>query len=132
MAGVSDVLENATLDYWLRSTAMPSFTGGTTRSISLHTADPGESSATAAANEVTGGSYARQDAVFNAASGGASALSADVTFAAMPATTVTHFGIWDKAGTPYYIGGGPLSASKTLGAGDSFVLTASGTSVTLD
>jgi len=61
--------------------------------ISLHTADPGETGA----NEVAGGSYARQQVAFGAASGGTLSNSAQVDFAGMPATTVVAWGAWDAA-----------------------------------
>lgn len=120
MAGFGDTVENNTLDFWLRSVVPTTPTGGTTRKISLHTADPGDTGA----SEVTGGSYARQNGTFAAASGGSSALSAAVDFTGMPACTVTHFGVWDSAGTPLYIGGGPTT-NRTLQAGDTYQLTTS-------
>ena len=86
--------------------------------ISLHTADPG----TTGASECTGGSYARQNATsaFAAASGKAIDSNADLSFAGMPATTVTHVGVWDAVTTGTFLCGGTLSASKTVGAGETF------------
>lgn len=64
--------------------------------ISAHTADPG----TSGANEVTGGSYARQLTTWAAASGGSRAGS-QVTIPIPAGTTVTHVGVWNavSAGT---------------------------------
>lgn len=64
--------------------------------ISAHTADP----TTTGANEVTGGSYARQLTTWAAASGGSRAGS-QVTIPIPTGVTVTHIGIWSAvtAGT---------------------------------
>lgn len=55
--------------------------------VSLHTAFPG----TTGANEVTGGSYARQAATLNTSSGGSRILTAGVSFS-VPACTVSWIG----------------------------------------
>lgn len=69
--------------------------------LSLHTGDPG---ANGTANEVDGGSYARQECVYSAASNGERLLNADVTFD-VPAGTVAWVAKWNfNAGTPIFIG----------------------------
>lgn len=81
---------------------------------SLHSGDP----STTGANELTGGSpaYARKAITYAAASGGQRSNSAALTFD-VPASTVTHVGLWSavSAGTfyGYYPAGGftPLSAN---------------------
>src|SRR5690606_22130326 len=65
-------------------------------SLSLHTAFPGSTGA----NEVTGGSYARQAVTFGAASAGSRSMSASAT-ADVPACTVAWVGLWDTAGTGF-------------------------------
>lgn len=97
-----------------------SFTQPTNVYVSLHTADPG----TTGASECTGGSYARQLASSSFAAAGASskASNADINFAAMPACTVTHVGIWDASTVGNFLWGGSLSASKTVNSGDTFQL----------
>lgn len=116
---LSDVAEVRTLD-WL--------TGNTVTApvlplkIALVTANGSDS---AAGTEVTGGSYARQNAAFSAAASGATANTADILYTAMPACTVVGIEIWDSAGTPIRWWHAPLAASKTLGAGDEFKLAAS-------
>lgn len=113
--------------------------GGTTYTqpsavyCSTHTADPGETGA----SESTGGSYARQAITFAAASnpGGTKATSADLVFASMPASTITHVGIWDSAttgGSNNFLVGGALAASKTLNSGDTFRITSGNLTVSLD
>lgn len=84
--------------------------------VALHTADPG----TTGGGEVAGGGYARQTCVgkLSAASSGTRTNSGPITFADLPASTVTHFGIWDSSGGGNFVWGGSLSASKTVGAGD--------------
>lgn len=127
MAGLSDNQELAVLNAIFRGVA---YTNPTTPiKLALYTADPGEAGTS---NEVTGGSYARQTVTFNAASAGSIAVAADVSFTGMPAVTVTHWGCWDSAATPVFLGGGTLTASKVVGAGDTFVFTASGSSISLD
>ena len=65
---------------------------------SLHSAFPTSSGT----SEVTGGSYARQPATYNAASGGATTLSGTLTFS-VPAGSVAWMGAWSAltAGTFY-------------------------------
>lgn len=77
------------------------------------------SSASAAGTEVTGGSYARQTIAFTTSAGTGVSNSGVVTFAGMPACTVTHIDIYDSNGSPRRAYWGPLTASKVLGAGDS-------------
>lgn len=61
--------------------------------MSLHTAYPGS----AGANEVSGGSYARQACTFGAAAGSTRTLSAGVTFT-VPACTVEWVGFLNGSG----------------------------------
>lgn len=65
-----------------------------------------------------GGSYARQNITVAAAVGGATSNSADIVFAGMPACTVVGLEIWDSAGSPVRLWHGPLTASRTVAAGD--------------
>lgn len=131
MGAMSNTLELLVLDATLRGQAIGvTYTNGV--SIALHTADPTEAGT---ANEVTGGSYSRKTATFSAASGGSCALAADVTWAAddiTAGTVITHISIWDQSGTPKCLYYGALASSQTVNAGAPFVLTASGTSVSLD
>ena len=71
--------------------------------VALHTGDPGDDGST---NEVAGGSYARQQADFNAASGGVTANAANIDFTNMPATTVMAWSVWTlvTGGTCYQTG----------------------------
>src|SRR5436190_7793240 len=96
---------NDLANYVCRGTAPTTLT--TPIKMSIHTADPGATGA----SEATGGSYARQSAGYNAASGGACALAATLSFTSMPAGTFTHIGLWDSTGTPKFLQGAALAAS---------------------
>lgn len=85
----------------------------------------------AAGTEVTGGSYARQSLAVAAAVSGATANSADVVFTGMPAATVVGVEIWDSAGSPVRLWYGPLTASRTVAAGDELRITASSLTLSL-
>ena len=122
---LSDFAENELLDALLNN---GSFAGGATVYVSLHTADPGE----AGANEVAGGSYARQaSGGFAAAAGGTTDNDAIIDFTLMPAETMTHVGIWDAVTAGNFLIGGALAANKTTNAGDTFRIAAGDLDVTL-
>jgi hypothetical protein len=121
---LSSAVADAIANYVCRGTAPAAVTGPI--KISLHTATPG----TTGASEATGGSYARQSAGYSAASGGACALAATLNFTSMPASTITHIGLWDSAGTPNFLQGAALAASKTLNAGDTLSLTSATDTIT--
>ncbi len=81
--------------------------------------------------EVTGGSYARQNITFGAASNGSASNSNAITFTAMPAATVTGLEIYDSAGSPRRSWVGALTASKTVAAGDSLSCAIGSITITL-
>lgn len=124
MSGISNYLENKILDKVYRNV---DFTVSAVY-VSLHTSDPGETGA----NEVSGGGYARQSATFTTASNGATENSSTIEFTNMPATTVTHVGIWDAASAGNFLWGGALTSSKNVNAGDTFRIPAGDLDVTLD
>lgn len=62
--------------------------------LALYTNDP---TIADTGTEVVGGSYARQQLSFAAASGGSKVSNTSETFSSMPATTVTHWGIRDAS-----------------------------------
>lgn len=96
--------------------------------VALHTADPG--GANSASNEVTGGSpaYARKAIAWNAASGGAAALTADVNVDVPAGTTVTYVSYWNTAGTVRYL----KKAVTAEAFGAQGVYTVKATTTTLD
>lgn len=79
--------------------------------ISAHTGDP----STTGANEVAGGTYAREQTTWGSAASGdqtGSQVSIDI-----PAgTTVTHWGIWTAVSGGTFRGGFALSPSEGFGA----------------
>jgi len=92
------------------------FVPGTTYYLSLHSGDPAQTGA----NEISGGSYARQAIVFGSASGGSEASNASITFTSLPAEAsgIPYFGIWTASTSGTYIGGGVTTGlSGSLPAG---------------
>ena len=86
--------------------------------LSLHTADPG----TTGANEVSGGSYARQAITFGAASGGTATSTNTQTFSAMPAVggnlwigtwTLVSAGVYEWGDTTAAVTG-PIPSGGTV------------------
>ena len=115
---MSAYLRDKINDHWCKGA---SYTPPTNLYASLHTADPG----TTGANEVAGGSYARQLCnSWNASSGGNKTNSADILFSGMPAATVTHVGLWDASSGVNFLDGGALGSSRTLQAGDALRIAA--------
>lgn len=132
MGSLTDGAETRTLD-WVngRSTTAPT----TPLKLALCTSAPTDS---AAGTEVAGGSYARQTITPAAASGTSPATatnSADINFTGMPAVGgggVTHWEIWDSAGTPFRWWWGAFDAAKTTNSGDTFQVAAGQLSLTMD
>lgn len=95
--------------------------------LSLHSGDPG---ADGTANELSGGSYARQAATFNAANAGSRALNANVDFTCTANTSVTYLGVWKNTGT-VFLGSVALSGDQTANAAGQYRVLASGTSISV-
>lgn len=116
MADFSNYAENAILNHVFRNSAL---TSPTTVYCALFTAVTDAEAGTG--TEVSGGSYARTAITFGAPSNGVSTNSSAVTFPQASASwgTVTHFGIFDAStnGNALSIIKA-LSASKTIGSGD--------------
>lgn len=126
MASMSNYLENALLDHVFTGTA---YTAPTTLYLALFTNDPTDANT---GTEVTGGSYARQTVTFGAAAGGSVSNNAQVEFTDMPATTVTHAGIYDALTNGNLLVHGALDSSRTVNAGDTFLFPVSNYTVTAD
>jgi len=127
MSEMSNYLETKILDYVLTNTAdwAPA-----TVYLALHTANPDEDGSGA---EVSGGSYARQACAFDAthATGGNTANTSAESFTGMPACTVSHIGIWDHASAGNLLFYTDVTASKTVGSGDTISVAAGAVTVTL-
>lgn len=113
-------------------TGQSAWTPTTPLKLRLYTANGTNS---AEGTQVTGGSYVSQTITFAAATGSGPATAtnaATIDFTGMPACTVTGVEIWDSNATPKRIWYGPLSANKTVNAGDTFEIAAGQLSVALD
>lgn len=115
---LTDVAENRALD-WLTQNTVTAPTGAL--KCRLMTANGTDA---AAGTEVIGGSYVSQTVTFAAAASGATSNSAALTYTSMPACTVVGVEVWDSAGTPVRWWYGPLTANKTVNAGDTFEIPA--------
>ena len=85
----------------------------------------------AAGTEVSGGSYARQNITFAAASAGAASNSALVSFTGMPACVVVGFAIYDNGGARVWNitrAGGSL----TVNVGDTVQIAAGAVVLSVD
>jgi hypothetical protein len=113
---ISDFLADGLLDAIFRgSTASPPCSLSISAiHVSLHTATPGRMGA----NEVAGGSYARQHATFDAAASRVTQNDVAALFSALPACTVTHVGFWDDSSPPNFLLGHQLAIPRTFLAGD--------------
>jgi hypothetical protein len=146
MSGMTNFLENEIGDHILRGR---SYTAPTQLHVALHTANPGETGATA---ELTGNNYARAQlnpsfsnwkgsnnevtAVDSAGTGGLFRNNQTVPWPTPSANwgLVTHFSIWDAAGSGGSGGNclfyGELTASKTINANDTVSASVDALSVT--
>lgn len=100
--------------------------------VALHTADPGETGASA---ELSGNGYARQSATFTEDTNGLVDNDADVTFG--PNTTVnwgavTHVSVWDAVSGGNCLYKGPLSSSVTININDSLRIAAGALDCSID
>ena len=120
-----DIIENQLLDALVGTTP---YSVTTPIKLALVTANGSDS---AAGTEVTGGSYARQTIAFNAASSGSIANNAAISFTGMPACTVVGIEIYDSAGSPKRLAYGPLTASRTVTAGDTVQFASSAITLSL-
>lgn len=128
MGAFTNYLENKLLDHVLKNT---SYTPPTTVYVALHTADPTEAGNV---GEISGGGYIRKAATFAAAADGATSNTNKIEFPVATGNwgTITHISIWDaeSAGNPLFYGA--LTASKTIGSGDQFIIQIGDLDVSVD
>lgn len=122
---LSNYAETELLDHLLGTATM---TAPSAVYAALHDGDPGETGA----NEAEGGSYARQEVTFGAASNGAASNSAEVEFAGLAAGTYTHLSLWDASTSGNCLFIAALGSNKTVGAGDSIVFPIGDIDASLD
>ncbi len=120
-----DTIENQLLDALVGTSA---YTVTTPVKLALMTANGSDS---APGTEVTGGSYARQTIAFDAAASGSISNNAAISFTGMPACTVVGIEIWDNAGSPKRLAYGPLTASRSVSAGDTVQFASSSVTLSL-
>jgi hypothetical protein len=86
--------------------------------LSFHTGDPGSSGA----NEVTGGTYARVQTTWSAAT--AAAKAGTQVIADIPGgTTITHWGLWTASTAGTFCYGNPLTAPESFGLAGTYKYT---------
>ena len=131
MAGnLSDYLENKLLDHFLGTTA---YTMPTTVYVGLYTVAPSDTgTGTTGGTQVTGGSYARQTAVFSAAASGTTSNTANIDFAGMPAATTVAIGVFDALTSGNLLLWGTLTANKTTDAGDTLRIATGDLDISID
>ena len=127
MAGnLSDYLENKLLDHFLGTAT---YTKPTTVYIGLYTVVPTDAGG---GTQVTGGSYARQTAVFSAAASGTTSNTANIDFAGMPAATTVAIGVFDALTSGNLLLWGTLTANKTTDAGDTLRIATGDLDISID
>ena len=127
MAGnLSDYLEAKLLDHFLGTT---SYTMPTDVYLALYTSAPTDSTS---GTEVSGGSYVRKVATFNAASSGSTTNTSDIDFTRMPACTVVAIAVCDALSSGNILVYGGLTANKTLDAGDILRVSAGDLSISIN
>jgi len=127
MAGnLSNYLENKLLDHFLGTTA---YTMPTTVYVGLYTVVPTDAGG---GTQVTGGSYARQTAVFSAAASGTTSNTANIDFAGMPAATTVAIGVFDALTSGNLLLWGTLTANKTTDAGDTLRIATGDLDISID
>lgn len=126
----TDYAENKVLDHLngKSSYTMP------TVYVALFTAAPSDAGG---GTEVSGGSYARvatSGATWSAASGGAASNAAAITFPTATASwgTVTHYATFDASSSGNMLRWAALTASKTIGSGDTASFAIGALSMTED
>ena len=131
MAGnLSNYLENKLLDHFLGTAA---YTMPTTVYVGLYTVAPSDTgTGTTGGTQVTGGSYARQTAVFSAAASGPTSNTANIDFAGMPAATTVAIGVFDALTSGNLLLWGTLTANKTTDAGDTLRIATGDLDISID
>lgn len=117
MSDAGNFAENEIAD-WLGANGAPSSV--TNVYAQLHTGAPGEDGTANAATETT-----RVEVTFDAASGGAVALTATASWTTVSTTeTITHLSVWDASTNGNHLFNLTLDSSVALTAGDDLDLTA--------
>jgi len=120
--GISSYLANSWLDALGNATAF----SVTTPYVKLHVADPGANGTSNAATETT-----RKAVSFSAASAGALASDADVTWTNIAGSQdATHFTAWDNLSAGNFLFSGTITGNAYT-AGDTYTISSAGLTVSL-
>jgi hypothetical protein len=129
MTAFSDFLENALLNHILRGeVGATAFAQPAGIWMSLHSQDPVE----IGSFEIAGGSYARKQALFAAPNAGVALTTNAQEFLNLPATNVTHVGLWGAVTGGNFLYGGALTPPKNVAAGDNITFNPGGFGVRHD
>lgn len=123
----SNTYENNIMTWVMTNSAV---TRPTAWYVGLFTSNPAEDQS---GTEVSGNGYSRVSATFTV-TGDTASNSADVEFSAATASwgTITHIAVHDASTGGNIIAYGALTASKDIGAGDIFRVSAGDLDITLD
>jgi len=119
---------NGILAAYLPCAAHASYAGNASLFMSLHTGDPGDNGA---------GEYAtytgtRPGITFTNPASSAAASTAQIDYASMGATTITHVGFWSATTAGVFKGGAALTAAKTTdGSGQTLRFAAASVTASL-
>jgi len=125
MSAASDYMENASLKWALSTNSVTRPTAWYVALFTSATTDVG------GGTECSGGSYARQSVTFTITNDTAS-NSAQILFPTASSSwgTISYFAIYDASTGGNMLFHGPLSSSKLIDIGDSFLFNIGGLSVT--
>lgn len=128
MSALTNISENKVLDHLCLVTP---WTPTSPLKVALYTVAPSEAGG---GTEVTGGSYARTNVTFSAATNGSISNNNDVIFPTATATwgTIVAVAVFDSAATPVMIWYGPTAISKTVEQGDEYRLPIGAITLTAD
>ena len=124
MSGLANYLEDKLLDHALRNTA---YTPATAVYLTLFVGSPTDAGTGGTEVNIT-----RQAVTFGASSSGTVSNSASVSFASMPAVTVTHIAVYDHESAGNLLFHGALSSNVVAASGDTFTIQANDLDITLD
>ena len=132
MAAFTDFAENLIMDWVFTNGAA---TRPTAWYVALHLNASPPTDASPSTGELSGNGYARQAATFSAASGGATANTADLTFG--PNTTTNwgllgYVSVWDAVSAGNCLMHGALSSTVTINVNDSLKIAAGDLDLTID
>lgn len=95
--------------------------------VSLHTGNP----STNGANEVTGGTYSREVAPWDSATGGSLTTDGGIVFDVPAGTTIQFIGYWSAATAGTFYGSRALNQNQTFATAGTYTIAAGNLSESL-